>query len=411
MRVAIDGACWLNRRGYGRFTRSLVASLAALDEDVEYTLMTDFDAADAPPVPTGVRVVRVPARHPAARSASAAGSRSLPDLWTMSRALSRERFDVVFFPSVYSYVPITGPSRIALVIHDVIPEQFPEHVFPSRRAATQWALKLWAARRQADLVFTVSEASRQAIVQRFALAPERVAVISEAADSAFGLACDAPAMQGVLARWWLVERRYLLYVGGISPHKNLHQLIDAFAALRHNPHCSIDRLVLVGDFSGDAFLSAYDEVCRQVAARELGDAVTFTGYVDDPTLAHLYRGAAAAVLPSLWEGFGLPAVEAMACGAPVVASRRGALPEVVGAAGLLFEPNRDGDLQATLLRLLQDADLQARLRRLGPQRAAEFSWERAAGQTLTGLRTLMSTQTASARQLCDRGLSAEKEAR
>ena len=121
IQVAIDGACWLNRRGYGRFTRSLVAGLAALREDVAYTLLVDFDPADAPPVPDCVRVVRVRARRPAARSATAAGSRSLLDLWTMSRVLSHEQFDAVFLPAVYSYVPVIGPSKVAVVIHDVIP--------------------------------------------------------------------------------------------------------------------------------------------------------------------------------------------------------------------------------------------------------------------------------------------------
>jgi glycosyltransferase involved in cell wall biosynthesis len=310
----------------------------------------------------------------------------LADLWRTSRSISRERFDVVFFPSAYTYVPVTGAGCVAVVIHDVIAEHFPEQVFPTRRAALLWWLKLLAARRQADLILTVSEASRRAILARFGIPPERVVVISEAADAAFRRLAHDDAMRGVLARWQLGHGRYLLYVGGMSPHKNLGVLLDAFAEVRQDARCSDYRLVFVGDFSGDVFYSAHDTLRRHVALRGLCEAVTFTGHLDDEVLAYLYNGAAALVLPSLWEGFGLPVIEAMACGTPVVASRAGALPEVVGTAGLLFDPHQRTELQAALLRLLTDTDLQVRLRRLGLQRAAEFSWERAAQQTVAAFR-------------------------
>jgi glycosyltransferase involved in cell wall biosynthesis len=389
MRIGIDGACWLNRRGYGRFARELVPRLLAVDGDAEYTLLVDFDAADAVPVPSGIRTVRIPTTRPAARAAAASGSRSLRDLWTAARAISRERFDLVFFPSAYTYVPIVGHSRIVVVIHDVIAEQFSTQVFPTRRGAALWWLKLLAARRQADLVLTVSDASRRAILDRFHLPPQRVAVIGEAADARFGPVPHDGALHRVLARWNLVDGRYLLYVGGMSPHKNLGALIDACAALRQDTRCSDLRLVLVGDFSGDVFYSAYAALQQRVARLQLREAVVFTGYIDDATLAYVYNGAAALVLPSLWEGFGLPVIEAMACGTPVVASQRGALPEVVGAAGLLCDLDRPDDLRAQLLRLLTDPDLQTRLQTLGPQRAAAFSWERSARQTVSAFHTLL----------------------
>jgi glycosyltransferase involved in cell wall biosynthesis len=381
MRIGIDGACWLNRRGYGRFTRELVTALAAAEDGqggMAYTLLVDFDPAEAPPVPDGVRVVRIGTARAAARAAAAGGSRSIADLWATSRAISSERFDVVFFPSAYTYVPVTGPSRVMVGIHDVIAERFPQHVFPDRRAAAFWRLKLFAARHQADLVFTVSQASRQGIAAQFGLAPERIAVIPEAAEQSFRPVAHDDTMRAVLRRWDLVDRRFLLYVGGISPHKNLTMLVDAFAALRQGGAAPDLDLVLVGDYSGDVFHSAYEPLRKQIAARGLADAVCFTGFVADEELVYLYNAAACFVLPSLWEGFGLPVLEAMACGTPVVASTRGALPEVVGAAGLLFDPERPADLVAALERLLADAALEARLRYLGPRRAAEFSWQRAA---------------------------------
>jgi glycosyltransferase involved in cell wall biosynthesis len=389
MRIGIDGTCWLNRRGYGRFARELVSGLAALDGGVEYTLVVDFDPARAPAVPPGIRVLPVVTRRPAAQAAAAAGRRSLADMWAISRAISRERFDIVFFPSAYTYVPVIGPGQVVVVVHDVIAEQFPEHVFPTRLASSLWWLKLLAARRQADLVMTVSEASRKGISNRFGIPLNRIVVVSEAADPLFRPLPRDARTQEVLRRFSLLDSRFVLYVGGISPHKNLGTLLEAFARLRGDPTCSDCHLVLVGDYSGDVFYSAYDELRQKTKLLGLGEAVHFTGYVADEDLVHLYSAAEVFVLPSLLEGFGLPVIEAMACGAPVVASRRGALPEVVGSAGLLFDPDRPGDLYDVLRRVLTTTALRDRLRQLGPQRAAEFSWERAAQQALSAFRSLV----------------------
>ncbi len=388
MRVGIDGACWLNRRGYGRFARELAGQLVALSPDVEYTLVVDFDPAQAPAIPPALRVVRVATTRPGAQAAAAAGRRSLADMWATSRAISRERFDVVFFPSVYTYVPVSGPGCVVVVIHDVIPEQFPQQVFPTRRAERLWQLKLLAARWQADLVMTVSQASRQGISRCFGIAPDRIAVISEAADPIFRRLGHGEGTNMVLAQWGLVGRRFLLYVGGISPHKNLDGLIEAFAALRRDASFQDCRLVLVGDFTGDVFLSAIDDLRTLITRSGLDDAVQFTGYVTDEQLVALYNAAAAFVLPSRDEGFGLPAIEALACGTPVVVSDRGALPEIVGTAGLRFDPDRPGDLLAVLRRVLTETSLRADLAQRGPQRAAEFSWERAARETLAAFRGL-----------------------
>jgi glycosyltransferase involved in cell wall biosynthesis len=388
MRIGIDGTCWLNRRGYGRFARELVSRLVALNGGAEYTLVVDFDPAEAPEVPPGIRVLPVVTRQPAARAAAASGRRSLADMWATSRAISREGFDVIFFPSAYTYVPVTGSGRVVVVLHDVIAEQFPEHVFPTRLAAMLWWLKLLAARRQADLVMTVSEASRKGISDRFGIPRDRIVVVPEAADAMFRPLPPDDTTREVLQRFAVLDRRFILYVGGISPHKNIGTLLDAFAQLRRDPACSDCRLLLVGDFTGDVFYSAYDELRRRSESLGLGDAVRFTGYVADDDLVRLYAAAEVFVLPSLLEGFGLPAIEAMACGAPVVASCRGALPEVIGPAGLLFDPDRAGDLHDVLRRVLTDAALRERLRRLGPQRAAEFSWDRAAQRTLSVFRSL-----------------------
>lgn len=383
MRLAIDGTCWLNRRGYGRFARELIREIVLQAPDVVCTLAIDFDPSDAPPLPAGVRVQRVTTRTPAARAAAASGRRSVADMLAVSRALSAGGHDLVFFPSAYTYVPVFGRSRVAVVIHDVIAERLPEHVFPSRRAAWFWHAKLWAARHQADLVMTVSEASRMAIAGRFGIPPERIVVVPEGPGPEFQPLDPAPE---ILRRYELLGRAFVLYVGGISPHKNLVNLVDAFADVRAATAPPHPTLVLVGDYRDDVFHSAYAEVKRRAAARGVADDVRFTGYVPDAELAHLYNAATALVLPSLLEGFGLPVVEAMACGTPVVVSNRGALPEVVGNAGVVCDPDLPGALAAALRRVLEDGALRARLRTDGLARVAGFSWERAARIALDAFR-------------------------
>lgn len=385
MRIAIDGTCWLNRRGYGRFARELVHELVVQAPEIVWTLVTDFDPAAAPAPPAGVRVQRVATGTPAARAAAATGRRSVADMWAVSRALSGGGHDLIFFPSAYTYVPVFGRSRVAVVIHDVIAEQLPEQVFPTRRAAWFWRAKLWAARRQADLILTVSEASRTALAGHFGIPPGRIVVVPEGPGVEFQ-PCD-PASE-VLAQYGLLGQRFVLYVGGISPHKNLVALVDAFADVRSAPAPGSPILVMVGDYQGDVFHSAYAAVRGRAADRGVADAVRFTGYVPDADLAHLYNAAAVLVLPSLLEGFGLPVVEAMACGTPVVVSNRGALPEVVGDAGIVCDPDRPGALAGALRTVLDDAALHARLRTAGLARAAQFSWTRAARVTLDAFRRL-----------------------
>ena len=173
---------------------------------------------------------------------------------------------------------------------------------------------------------------------------------------------------------------FLLYVGGISPTKNLETLLRAFAASR--ARTSGTRLVLAGDYAGDRFRTCHHELVR--LARELGleQTATFVGYVPDAELVPLYRRARLFVMPSWDEGFGLPAVEAMACGAPVLVSRGHALEEVVGGAGLLADPRSAESFREQIDRALSDEALRAELSRRSIERAAAFSWTRAAREVL-----------------------------
>lgn len=212
----------------------------------------------------------------------------------------------------------------------------------------------------------------------FGIPASAIQVIPEGPPASFRPVEDAAVIRAVLQRFHLSEGMPLiLYVGGISPHKNLQGLARALARVRQSSPLPW-HLVLVGDYAGDSFYGCYQEVsglCRQLG---LAERVTFTGYVSNQDLVALYSTATLVVLPSFSEGFGLPVVEAMACGVPVAASRRGSLPEVLGPAGLLFDPENHAEMAAVITRLLTDQPLRAELGAAGRKRAEGYSWKTAA---------------------------------
>lgn len=363
-----------NRRGYGRFARELIHALPRVEAEHEYVLFLDETTARQVSLPPACRTVTVPTRVPPTQAASAEGHRSLADLWAMARAAAREPLDVLFFPSAYSFFPVLGRVRVVVGIHDVLAERHPGLVFATRRARLFWRLKMWAAVRQAHRVLTVSEHSKRGLIAHFRIPPERVAVVYEAPAEAFFRRPPAGAVEGVLKRYGVSRGRYFLYVGGISPHKNLPALLDAYERLTERPHARETGLLFVGDYRGDVFLSSFSDLAPRVQHLGRTRRVAFTGFLPDEDLACLYEGAAGLVIPSIDEGFGLPAVEAMACGAPVVGSRTTAVPELVGDAGLFVDPHDVAGLEDAMARLIEDPGLRATLGARGLARARRFSW-------------------------------------
>lgn len=385
LRIGVDASCWMNRRGYGRYTRELLRALLTIDQDNEYWLFLDAETARrSEDLPERARRVIVGTSRPAAEAASAAGRRSLRDLWAMRTAVQRAdaTLDLFYFPSVYTFFPLGGRTKVAVTIHDTIAERHPELIFPTWRSRLFWTIKVRWALRQADLVITVSANARDDLARTFGLPRESVHVVSDAVHPAFRpLPQDATAA-AVLARYGLAGGApIVLYVGGLSPHKNLATLLDAFARLAGAGQTDA-RLVLVGDVQGDVFYSSYAALRDQVSGLGLTGRVVFTGFVADADLVHLYNAAQVLVMPSFDEGFGLPAAEAMACGTPVVASRAGALPEVVGQAGVFFDPRSPAELAARLLEVLRNPGLRQALAQAGLQRVRQFSWDRSAEAAL-----------------------------
>ncbi len=384
MRIGVDACCWSNKRGFGRFTRELLEAIIARDDKNEYLFFIDRETAASGVFPERVRLIVASTSVSPIEAASASGRRSLKDIWAMSRAVMKHEIDLFFFPAVYSYFPIFNRTKIIVTIHDVIAEHHPELTFPNNKLKMFWKLKQNLALRQSDLIATVSEHSKGQIVEYFNLPESRVRVISEAARPVFAVRPRGAEMFNVLHRYHLSpNQRFLLYVGGISPHKNLNTLIIAYQSLIHDERFADVKLVLVGDYQTDAFYSAYPALKSQVERLDLTEKVSFTGFVEDDDLAYLYSAASVFVLPSLEEGFGLPVIEAMACGTAVVASERGSLPEILGNAGRFFNPLDSQDIENLLRQVLDDDAIRTEMISLGLERAQHFMWDKAAKDALS----------------------------
>ena len=357
MRIGIDARLSGEpRSGIGRYTRALVEALVRQAPEERWVLYLD---RPAPGLPRGVETRCLPWPQ-----------RLVWTFWVLPRALRREPVDL--FHGVTGFeLPPGGAGRLVTTVHDLIAVRFPALVPPRHR----WAVRclLGPALRRASRVIAVSEATRAEVLARYRLAPQTVRVVHEAASPSFRPP-SAAVRATVRARHGL-HRPYVLFVGLLEPKKNLNAVFEAVARLCRQGAWAGMELVVAG-------AGGWGPDPRPRAnALGLERVVRFLGPVDDADLPALYAEALAFVFPSLWEGFGLPVLEAMATGTPVIAARRGALPEVTGGAALLVEPAAEA-LAEALATLLGDPGLRMRLRDAGLARTAAFSWERAATETL-----------------------------
>jgi glycosyltransferase involved in cell wall biosynthesis len=256
-----------------------------------------------------------------------------------------------------------------VTIHDCIHLMFPQYL-PGHLAYAYAKLQLWTAAHRSDRVLTVSEASKLDILRRFRVPADKITVVYNAIDERLSLEPTDEDVERVSIRYQLKDP-FALYVGNIKPHKNLERLIEAFHQLRQESAFETLKLVIIGDE-----ISKYQGLRRAVHVHKLHKHVRFLGFVPLETLSVLYRLASVFVFPSLYEGFGLPPLEAMYYGTPVVTSNVSSLPEVVGDAAMLVDPYSSESIADGMRRVLTDEHLRASLRERGMARAREFSWER-----------------------------------
>jgi glycosyltransferase involved in cell wall biosynthesis len=379
MKIGIDGSCLSNRRGFGRFARQLLDALSRQTTHHRFIVFVDRPSAEQVEVPESLDRVIVDVAEAPSRAASAGGQRRWRDMFAMGRAVARSGIDLMYFPATYSFFPVWNVEKLVVTMHDTLPLSHPELVFPSLGGRIAWRLKEAVASRWADRIVTVSETSRQALQAWSGWSAQRFRVITEGPDPVFVPRADDPQSVDVLGRYALSpDERFLLYVGGLSPHKNLSRLVEAFA---QGAPAEV-KLLLVGDVH-DVFHTCVPEIRAVIGKHDMDDRVVMTGYVPDDDLVFLYSHAYALVQPSLMEGFGLPAVEAMACGTPVISSRAGSLPEVVGEAGVYFDPTDVDSMSEAIRSFLSDPTLRRALARLTRQRSAIFTWDASARALLT----------------------------
>ena len=354
VRVAID-VRKLHDFGIGTYVRNLVRQLARLDHDTEYVLLSRRDDAGfAASLGENFRPVTE-------------GSPNYSIREQLTVPLSLRRTGATLFHAPHYVLPPLTPCRAVVTIHDCIHLRFPQYL-PNRLAyAYAWS-QFWTATHRARRVLTVSHASKADIVRFFDIPETKITVIPNAIDERIRTPPTEADMVRVRERYQLPER-FIMYAGNVKPHKNLERLIDAFVAVRSR---GFDDLGLL--LSGSE-VSKYATLRRAVHRYNLHRHVRFLGYQTTDTLAVLYRLADVFVFPSLYEGFGLSPLEALASGTPVVASNVSSLPEVLGNAAVLVDPYDPHSIADGITRVLEDDDLRADLRRKGLVRAGQFSWE------------------------------------
>lgn len=283
--------------------------------------------------------------------------------------------DLFHYTDVVARAPVVSAARHVFTIYDLTPRLHPETHRPEMIAAHERLCDL--ARERADRIITISEASRRDIIEQLGIPEDRVCAIPLAVRASLPRDVSAETLGQVQARLGLAGRPYVLAGGSLEPRKNLPRLIDAFARLAGEPALPEVRLVLAG-----ARWHGANAVEQAVARHRLEERVILTDYIDDETLAALIKGCAAFAYVSIYEGFGLPVLEAMALGAPVVTSNNSSLPEVAGDAALLVDPLSPESIAGALHRLLTEADLARDLRARGARQEQRFSWERTAREHL-----------------------------
>jgi glycosyltransferase involved in cell wall biosynthesis len=363
--LAIDYTSALTQRGgIGRYTRELVAALAALDSETPYVLFAaGYTRANLPSVPAANFSWR---------------PTPITDQW-FARLWHRARLPLpielwtgplrLLHAPDFTLPPVRRGVPTLLTVHDLSFVRTPETAMPGLRAYLNQVVPRSVHR--ADHILADSEATRQDVIDLYHVSPGKITVLYSGVEESFGPVTDQAILRDVRQRYQIGDRPYILSVGTVQPRKNYVRLVQALDHLA-DPDL---QLVIAG---GKGWLA--DPLYEQIQLLGLSDRVTLIGFAADADLPALYSGAVAFALPSLYEGFGLPVLEALACGTPVMTSNISSLPEVAGEAAILVDPSSVDEIAEALHRLRDDTQVRERLVALGFQQARRFTWQSAAQQ-------------------------------
>lgn len=365
MNVGIDARLLHNTTGIGRYTRSLVFEYTRREQFQNDQLILFADVplcSEQQPLADNVDVVISGCHH-----------RILWTNWYLPPLLQRRKIDV--YHGVCNFeLPIRKVCRYVVTIHDLVPLFFPELV--PKKHLLFFRLLMKRVAHTADIIITDSEHSKEDIIRHLSVPEKNIRVISLGYQQQYQRIQDQQRISETLARY-RIRQPYLLFVGVIEPKKNLERLVEAYALLQKGAAIPKDfQLVIAG---GEGWFS--ERLYQKVKDYELDQRIVFPGYIPEEHLPVLYSGAELFVFPSLYEGFGLPVLEAMSCGTPVVTSHVSSLPEIAGDAGFLVDPGDPEAIAQGITTVLSDELLRKQMRELGYRQAQKFSWERTAQAT------------------------------
>lgn len=369
MRIAIDarGISWYRGTGIGTYTNNLVNSLLKIDRENTYNLywsgenFQEFRKNNS-------KIIMTSNKH-----------HRFFEQYYFPRNLDYEKVDIYHIPQngigLNSYIH----CKKVVTIHDLIPFLMPHTV--GRGYLLKFLKQMPSIIEKSDAIITVSEWSKKDILRFFPMDPNKVHVTPLATDLKYKV-LDKIKCKNTLSKKYNINSPFILYIGGFSPRKNVKMLVKAFKET-YNDLPQKYKLVIVGSYKGEG-----NEILKLVEDLNLSQYVTFTGFVDEVDLPLFYNACSVFVYPSLYEGFGLPPLEAISCGAPTISSDTTSIPEVLKDCGILINPNNLHELRDAIGKVLTNNNLRNNMIKKGLKRSSEFSWDKTANKTLNVYRSL-----------------------
>jgi glycosyltransferase involved in cell wall biosynthesis len=382
MKVAIDTRR-ISDFGVGTYIRNVVRTLGRLDQNNQYVLIGPSNRlVEFGNLPANFEAIDYPHQDNTARN-----------FFEYQSLIRRFECDLVHVPHLF-FSPQYIPCRYVVTVHDLL-----EHLYPADNNSFQRTLRFYLTRRvlrRAGRVLAVSNSTKNDVTRMFQVPDEKVDVVYNAIDERFKLGHATDAERQMIAERYQVNYPFLLYAGSVKPHKNILRVIEAFSALKGELEKEDKfpdlKLIIIGDE-----LSQHPDLRRTVVKSGMTNDVRFLGFVPIDVLRIFYDAAKVFVFPSLYEGFGLPPLEAMSHGTPVVTSNTSSIPEVVGNAAVLVNPENVFDIMRALHRVLLDQALRERLKQRGYEQAQRFSWELSVQRILQIYQDVAAVQRVAAR--------------